>query len=224
MRSRAPSVFGARTSRFTGFTRAIVGQSRRELLERDRLAQEPLHDLYELRFCGATLIYLLCVGPIQRPRHAPDVRDVSCPVITAGVSLQSFRDRFRDLRGHWLCEKIKSLKASRARLQHILGRDGQPLRPARRIGVVEIGHEPETSDDVLLSALQSRRKIRPKDRQRHVSVIVGLAGYLAQMLVYRCKVADVEMGDFWGQAHARLPRLRVNSAGVFTESGDDSTV
>jgi hypothetical protein len=89
------------------------------------------------------------------------------------------------------------------------------------MSIVEIGHEPEAGDDVLFSALRSRWKIRPKDRQRHVSVIVGLAGYLAQVLVYRCKVADVEMGDFWGQAHARLPRLRVNSAGVFTESGDD---
>src|SRR5205814_9790240 len=91
---------------------------------------------------------------------------------------------------------------------------GQPLRPERRMSIVEIGHEPEAGDDVLFSALRSHWKIRPKDRQRHVSVVVGLAGYLAQMLVYRCKVADVEMGDFWGQAHARLPRLWVNFAGV----------
>src|SRR5438477_6605272 len=222
MRSRAPSVFGARTTRFTGFSRTIVGQSRRELLERDRRPVERLRDFYELRFFGATLIHLLRFGPIQRPRHAPDVRDVSCPVITAGVSLQSFCDRFRGLRRHWFCEEIKGLKASRARLQHILGRDGQPLRPARRISIVEIGHEPEAGDDVLFSALRSRRKIRSKDRQRHVSVVVGLAGYLAQMPMYRCRVADVEMRDFWGQPHARLPRLRVNSAGVFTESGDDN--
>ena len=168
------------------------------------------------------LRHLLPIRPVQCTGDPPNMRHVRCAVVATRKGLEPLGDWLHNIRQFRLVEQVECLKTATAGLKHEVWRERQAFGPARGILIIEIGYDPEASDNVLLMPFSPHRQIRPEHRKRHVNIAMRLLHELSELGQHSFRIAYRSLNYFGWQWVPRLSGPCVNLIGILAKAGDDN--